>query len=339
MGFASRGIKHLNVGNEADFVQRTHRNQWKAVSRQIEKSQDSFISLFLLPTCMETTMNSSVKVLRRAIDPAGRISVRIRKADLSSEDGLLTFIVSGWIIGTWAGLYVPFDTRLAASTCAVTLGIVMVFGRKQRRSLQVWIIVLGFALLGALRSSIDSSGSLVEHQAIHDIADGRIIKLSGRVSSIDENVTPRTGLVERFGYNPSAHVLEVREAVVHDGSEFGISIDSVMIRVASSGESTTGLRIGDKISLRGTLHGGRRATNPGMKMPRSVDPWIKVPHQELISITKREVEHDNGNQFWFKSWREWVVETLDDFHGGMGKRGKSVTGSRNGHWRSDGRFR
>ena len=259
-----------------------------------------------------------MKVLRRTLDPTDRVRDQIRKAALSSKEGLLTPIVGGWMIGTWAGLSVSINSSVAAATCAVILSLLVVFGRTQRRSIQVWLIVFGFTLLGALRSSLDDSGIRAEHRPIHDIADGRIIELRGGITSIDENVTPRTGLVERFGYNPRVHVLQIQDAVVHDASESGIAIDSMVVRVASSGESTTGLRIGDRISLRGTLHAGRRVTNPGMDVPRSVDPWINVPHPELISISHRGSEHRQGVGSWLKSWRGWVLETLDESMGGWG---------------------
>ena len=298
-----------------------YRVKRRAVRPHIEKEDGGFVDLFLLLNCLETNMKSSVNVLRRKLDPTGRISDRDRRAVLSSKDGLLSPVVSGWIIGTWAGLSLPIESRVIASSCALLLALLMVFGRNQRRSLQIGLIVSGFTLLAALRSSIESSGVLSEHQTVHDRADGRIVEVRGRVASVDENVTPKTGLVERFGYNPSAHVIRVQDAVIRDGSNTEDEIESVVVRVGSSGESTTGLRIGDVISLRGRMHGGRRATNPGMRIPRIVDPWIKVPHQQLISIRKREIDHRDGVGYWLKVWRGWVIETLSDSMGDWGSAG------------------
>ncbi|MAJ47607.1 MAG: hypothetical protein CBC35_10140 [Planctomycetes bacterium TMED75] len=288
------------------------RIQRKAVRQHVEKTRDTCLGSFYRRSVWKTNMNSSVKVLRRKIDPTGQISSRDRKSALSSNEGLLSIIVSGWVVGTWAGLALHIESKTIGLACALTLSILMLFGRTQRRSVQIVIMVSGFALLGALRSSIESSGVLAEHQPIHDIADGRIVELHGRVKTIDENVAPRTGLVERFGYNPSAHVLQVQDAVIKEGPGSEIEMKSVLIRVASSHESTTGLRIGDLISLRGTLHGGRRVTNPGMEISRTIDPWVKVPHQELISIRHRGSDHHNGIGFWLKAWRIWVVETLEE---------------------------
>ena len=190
--------------------------------------------------------------------------------------------------------------------------IVIVFGMKKRWTGNSSLLFTGFLLLGILRASMVPWGMNKDEAPIHSIADGRVVCVTGRITEIQESIRPSTGILERFGYVPSTHILRMSDVCITDGIGISHSADTIEVRINSEEGSTTGLMAGDLVALRGNLYGFQPKTNPGRTPRLKTDPWVKVPNKELISIKQRDRLDGYSIESLLNCWQQSVVRLLDD---------------------------
>ena len=263
-------------------------------------------------------MRTSLKTLRKRLDPTNRSARREAVEHLSSRPGLLTPAVIGWVIGIWMELMVLCEVQGASLAVGSILVVVIGFGMTKRWSNNMLLLCAGFLLLGILRASLVPGGMDATTIPVHSIADGRIVRATGRITEVEENIRPRIGILERFGYVPCTHLLHMTDVEITTGAEISRSTDSMTVRIDAEEDSTTGFMPGDRVALRGHLYGFSANTNPGTRMRRTSEPWMKVPNQELISIRQRSVGAGYPIESLIQSWHRSVVRLLDDSLGDWG---------------------
>lgn len=266
-------------------------------------------------------MNSGLRNLRIKIDPkAASASNRRVSVACGAQSGLLPVIALAWCIGSVTGLLSHSMHTVAWLFFAAAWGVSAVFLTRRLPRTSISTLLIGVILVAAARAALATTSLPHESKAALEIADGRIVRISGSVLTPPQERDVRTGLIEHFGHVPTSLDFQLDEPSINSNVDGpGQSIGRLLVRVNAEPGDVLPIEVNDRVSIRGRLRQSRPASNPGEQLLGPPLVWLDVPDAHLVHLVERPrpgVVSSVGNLF--AGWRMLVREALDF---GLGRAG------------------